>query len=151
MTEAVEHQSEQPTPEVQDPQAVKKDTIDNRIFEVVEHMPEFTDGGMSALMEYLGKNIKYPDAAMKKSTQGRVTVQFVVEKDGSISNVKILRGVEPELDKEAIRVISDMPKWKPGMQRGQAVNVKYTVPIMFRLQEPEKSPAVQNATVTPTK
>ena len=68
-------------------------------------MPEFPDGGMSALMEYLSKNIKYPEAAMKKGTQGRATVQFVVEKDGSITNVKILRGIDPELNKEAVRVI----------------------------------------------
>lgn len=114
-------------------------TPDNPIFEVVEHMPEFTGGGMSALMEYLSKNIKYPEAAMKKGTQGRVTVQFVVEKDGSITNVKILRGIDPELDKEAIRVISAMPKWKPGTQRGEAVRVRFTVPVMFRLTE-DKTP-----------
>ena len=107
----------------------------NGIFEVVEHMPEFPDGGMSALMEYLKKNIKYPEAAMKKGTQGRVTVQFVVEKDGSIANAKVLRGVDPELDKEAVRVVSVMPKWKPGTQKGEAVRVKYTVPVMFRLTE----------------
>ena len=118
---------------------VDKDTLDNPIFEVVEHMPEFTGGGMSALMEYLSKNIKYPEAAMKKGTQGRVTVQFVVEKDGSITNVKILRGIDPELDKEAIRVISAMPKWKPGTQRGEAVRVRFTVPVMFRLTE-DKTP-----------
>lgn len=98
-------------------------------------MPEFPDGGMSALMEYLSKNIKYPEAAMKKGTQGRATVQFVVEKDGSITNVKILRGIDPELNKEAVRVISAMPKWKPGTQKGEAVRVKYTVPVMFRLTE----------------
>ena len=83
-----------------------KDTLDNPIFEVVEHMPEFPDGGMSALMEYLSKNIKYPEAAMKKGTQGRATVQFVVEKDGSITNVKILRGIVPELNNVGVRVIS---------------------------------------------
>ena len=110
-------------------------TPDNPIFEVVEHMPEFPDGGMSALMEYLKKNIKYPEAAMKKGTQGRVTVHFVVEKDGSITNAKVLRGVDPELDKEAVRVVSVMPKWKPGTQKGEAVRVKYTVPVMFRLTE----------------
>ena len=154
--EAVDPKTEQPAPEVQDPQAapqpeqdtkavtykgkvVDKDTLDNPIFEVVEHMPEFTGGGMSALMEYLSKNIKYPEAAMKKGTQGRVTVQFVVEKDGSITNVKILRGIDPELDKEAIRVISAMPKWKPGTQRGEAVRVRFTVPVMFRLTE-DKTP-----------
>ena len=110
-------------------------TPDNPIFEVVEHMPEFTGGGMPALMEYLSKNIKYPEAAMKKGIQGRGIVQFVVEKDGSITNVKILRGVDPELDKEAVRVVSAMPKWKPGTQKGEAVRVKYTVPVMFRLTE----------------
>lgn len=72
---------------------------------------------------------------MKKGTQGRVTVQFVVEKDGSIANAKVLRGVDPELDKEAVRVVSVMPKWKPGTQKGEAVRVKYTVPVMFRLTE----------------
>lgn len=125
-------------------------TPDNPIFEVVEDMPEFPGGGMPALMEYLSKNIKYPKAAQKNGTQGRVTVQFVVEKDGSISNVKTLRGVDQELDKEAIRVISTMPKWKPGTQRGEAVRVKFTVPIAFRLPKPEKSPATQNTTVSPT-
>ena len=150
--EAVDSQIEQPAPGVQALQAVPqreqdtkavaykekaadKDTLDNPIFEVVEQMPEFPDGGMPALIEYFGKNIKYPEAAMKKGTQGRVTVQFVVEKDGSIANAKVLRGIDPELDKEAVRVISMMPKWKPGMQKGQAVNVKYTVPVMFRLTE----------------
>ena len=103
------------------------------IFEVVEQMPEFPNGGMAGLMQYLSQNIRYPEAAKKASTQGRVTVQFVVEKDGSISNVSILRGVEPDLDKEAVRVISEMPKWKPAMQRGETVRVRYTVPVMFRL------------------
>ena len=122
-------------------------TPDNPIFEVVEHMPEFTGGGMPALMEYLSKNIKYPEAAMKKGIQGRGIVQFVVEKDGSITNVKILRGVDPELDKEAVRVVSAMPKWKPGTQRGEAVRVRFTVPVMFRLTEdkiPVKYAPIEN-------
>lgn len=122
-------------------------TPDNPIFEVVEHMPEFTGGGMPALMEYLSKNIKYPEAAMKKGIQGRGIVQFVVEKDGSITNVKILRGVDPELDKEAVRVVSAMPKWKPGTQRGEAVRVRFTVPVMFRLTEdkiPVKHAPIEN-------
>lgn len=122
-------------------------TPDNPIFEVVEHMPEFTGGGMPALMEYLSKNIKYPEAAMKKGIQGRGIVQFVVEKDGSIINVKILRGVDPELDKEAVRVVSAMPKWKPGTQRGEAVRVRFTVPVMFRLTEdkiPVKYAPIEN-------
>lgn len=103
------------------------------VYEVVEKMPKFPDGGMSGLMKYLSANIRYPEAAHKAGTQGRVTVQFVVGKDGSIGNVGILRGVDPNLDAEAIRVISSMPKWKPGTQKGEPVNVRYTVPVMFRL------------------
>ncbi len=103
------------------------------VYEVVEKMPEFPDGGMPGLMKYLSANIRYPEAAHKAGTQGRVTVQFVVGKDGSIGNVSILRGVDPALDAEAIRVISGMPKWKPGTQKGEPVNVRYTVPVMFRL------------------
>lgn len=113
------------------PAVAPKDTAD--IFEVVEQMPEFPNGGMAGLMQYFSQNIRYPEAAKKAGTQGRVTVQFVVEKDGSISNVSILRGVKPDLDKEAVRVISEMPKWKPAMQRGETVRVRYTVPVMFRL------------------
>ena len=107
----------------------------NPVFEVVEIMPEFPDGGMSGLMQFLSKNIQYPINAQKNHTQGRVTVQFVVNKDASISEPKIIRGVDPDLDGEAIRVISLMPKWKPGMQKGQPVRVKYTVPVMFRLSD----------------
>lgn len=106
---------------------------DEDVFEVVENMPEFPDGGMSGLMKFLSANIHYPEAAHKAGTQGRVTVQFVVGKDGSINNVKVIRGVDPALDTEAIRVISSMPKWKPGTQKGEPVNVRYTVPVMFRL------------------
>ena len=108
---------------------------DNPVFEVVEQMPEFPDGGMSGLMQFLSKNIQYPINAQKNHTQGRVTVQFVVDKDGSISEPGIIRGVDPDLDGEAIRVISLMPKWKPGMQKGQPVRVRYTVPVMFRLSD----------------
>lgn len=110
-----------------------RNSPDKDVFEVVENMPEFPDGGMPGLMKYLSTNIRYPEAAHKAGTQGRVTVQFVVGKDGSIGNVSILRGVDPALDAEAIRVISGMPKWKPGTQKGEPVNVKYTVPVMFRL------------------
>lgn len=106
---------------------------DEEVFEVVEKMPRFPNGGMPGLMQYLGKNIRYPEAAHKAGTQGRVTVQFVVAKDGSIGNVSVLRGVDPALDAEAIRVISSMPNWEPGMQKGKPVNVKFTVPVMFRL------------------
>lgn len=112
---------------------IKPNVTDADVYEVVENMPKFPDGGMSGLMKYLSANIRYPEAAHKAGTQGRVTVQFVVGKDGSIGNVSILRGVDPALDAEAIRVISGMPKWKPGTQKGEPVNVKYTVPVMFRL------------------
>lgn len=103
------------------------------IFQVVEQMPEFP-GGMSALMQYLGKNIKYPTIAQENGVQGRVIVQFVVNRDGSIVDPVVVRSVDPYLDKEAIRVIKTMPKWKPGQQRGKAVRVKYTVPVTFKLQ-----------------
>ena len=117
------------------PVAVEEEEPEEQtIFEVVEQMPEFPNGGMAGLMQYLSKNIKYPTIAQENGTQGRVTVQFVVNRDGSIVDAKVLRGVDPYLDKEAIRVISSMPKWKPGMQRGKAVRVKYTVPVIFRLQ-----------------
>lgn len=117
------------------PVAVEEEEPEEQtIFEVVEQMPEFPNGGMAGLMQYLSKNIKYPTIAQENGTQGRVTVQFVVNRNGSIVDAKVLRGVDPYLDKEAIRVISSMPKWKPGMQRGKAVRVKYTVPVMFRLQ-----------------
>ena len=105
------------------------------IFQVVEEMPEFP-GGMGEAMKFLAKNIKYPVAAQQAKIEGRVIVQFVVERDGSISDVHTLRGVNPDLNAEAIRVVSLMPKWKPGKQRGKAVAVKYTMPIMFRLQSP---------------
>lgn len=104
------------------------------IFTVVEQMPEFPDGGIAGLMQFLSKNIKYPTIAQENGVQGRVSVQFVVNKDGSIVDATVLRGVDPYLDKEALRVIGTMPKWKPGMQRGKPVRVKYTVPVMFRLQ-----------------
>ena len=106
------------------------------IFQVVEEMPEFP-GGMGEAMKFLAKNIKYPISAQQAKIEGRVIVQFVVERDGSVSDVKVMRGVSPELDAEAIRVVSMMPKWIPGKQRGKAVAVKYTMPIMFRLQTPE--------------
>ena len=117
------------------PVAVEEEEPEEQtIFEVVEQMPEFPDGGMAGLMQYLSKNIKYPTIAQENGTQGRVTVLFVVNKDGSIVDAIVLRGVDPYLDKEALRVIGTMPKWKPGMQRGKPVRVKYTVPVMFRLQ-----------------
>ena len=115
---------------------VKETPQEKVIFQVVEEMPEFP-GGMAEAMKFLAKNIKYPVAAQEAKIEGRVIVQFVIERDGSVSDVKVMRGVNSELDAEAIRVVSMMPKWIPGKQRGKAVAVKYTMPIMFRLQTPE--------------
>ena len=104
------------------------------IFMVVETMPEFP-GGQQALFKYLGENVKYPVIAQENGIQGRVICQFVVNKDGSIVEAVVVRSSgEPSLDKEALRVINSMPKWKPGKQRGKPVRVKYTVPVNFRLQ-----------------
>ena len=103
------------------------------IFMVVEEMPEFP-GGMAECLKFLAKNIKYPTIAQENGVQGRVIVQFVVNKDGTIVDPVVVRSVDPYLDKEALRVIKAMPKWKPGKQRGKAVRVKYTVPVTFRLQ-----------------
>ncbi len=103
------------------------------VFFIVEDMPEFP-GGEMALRAYIANSIKYPVIAQENGIQGKVYVTFVVGKDGSVSNATIARGVDPSLDKEAIRVINTLPKWKPGKQRGKAVNVSYTVPINFVLQ-----------------
>ncbi|MGM9825533.1 MAG: energy transducer TonB [Paludibacteraceae bacterium] len=104
------------------------------VFVVVETMPEFP-GGQQALFKYLSENVKYPVIAQENGIQGRVICQFVVNKDGSIVDVEVVRsGGDASLDKEAVRVIKSMPKWKPGKQRGKAVRVKYTVPVNFRLQ-----------------
>jgi protein TonB len=100
---------------------------------VVEEMPEFP-GGVTALRKYLAESVKYPVIAQENGIQGKVYVNFVVNKDGSVSNAKIARGVDPSLDQEALRVVSTLPKWKPGKQRGQPVRVSYTVPINFQLQ-----------------
>lgn len=106
--------------------------VDDAPFMVVEDMPEFP-GGTNALLEYLKKNIKYPAICRENNIQGRVLVQFIVNKDGSIVDCEVVKPVNPSLDKEALRVISGMPKWKPGSQRGKPVRVKYTVPVNFRL------------------
>ena len=110
-----------------------KPEVENKVFDVVEQMPSFP-GGMQALMEYLGNNVKYPVVAQENGVQGRVVVSFVVERDGSITDVKVVRSVDPSLDKEAVRVVKSMPRWIPGKQNGQAVRVKYNVPVAFRLQ-----------------
>ena len=104
-----------------------------KVFDVVEQMPSFP-GGPSALMEWLSNNVKYPVVAQENGVQGRVVVSFVVERDGSITDVKVVRGVDPSLDREASRVVRAMPRWIPGKQNGSAVRVKYNVPVAFRLQ-----------------
>ena len=105
----------------------------NKVFDVVEQMPRYP-GGDAALMSFLGSNIHYPPVAEENGIQGRVVCTFVVERDGSISDVKVAKSVDPSLDKEALRVVRSMPRWNPGKQNGKAVRVKYTVPITFRLQ-----------------
>ena len=112
---------------------VEEPEKEEEIFQVVENMPEFP-GGMAELMKYLQKNIKYPTISQENGVQGRVIVQFVVNRDGSIVDPVVLRSVDPYLDKEALRVVSTMPKWKPGEQRGKPVRVKFTLPVQFRLQ-----------------
>lgn len=107
---------------------------DEVIFVVVETMPEFP-GGAQAMYKYLGENIKYPVIAQENGIQGRVICQFTVNKDGSLVDIEVVRsGGDASLDKEAVRVIKSMPKWKPGKQRGKAVRVKYTIPVNFKLQ-----------------
>lgn len=115
------------------PEPPKQEAEQNKVFDVVEQQPQFP-GGMGALNQWLGSNIKYPAMAAENGIEGRVTVQFVVERDGSVSGVHVVRGVDPSLDKEATRVVAQMPKWIPGKQNGSAVRVKYTVPVTFRLQ-----------------
>jgi protein TonB len=105
----------------------------NVVFQVVETMPSFP-GGDAALFKFLSDNVKYPVIAQENGIQGRVICQFVVNRDGSIVDVEVVRPVDPSLDKEAIRVIKSMPNWSPGKQRGKAVRVKYTLPVNFRLQ-----------------
>ena len=105
----------------------------DKIFDVVEQMPEYP-GGMQAMMEFLKQNIKYPEDAQKQKVEGRVIALFVVETDGSISNIEVVKHAFPSLDAEAERVIQAMPKWKPGKQKGQPVRVKFTVPVIFRLK-----------------
>lgn len=114
------------------PEVVEEDVVEQEIFQIVEEMPAYP-GGERALLEYVAKNIKYPQIARETGIQGRVFVGFVVEPDGSVSNVKILRGIGGGCDEEAMRVIKSLPKWKPGKQRGKAVRVSYQIPVVFKL------------------
>ncbi len=104
------------------------------VYQIVEQMPEFP-GGVAELFHYISKNIHYPQKAREKGIQGRVFIGFIVEKDGSVSNVRNLRGIDSELDAEAIRVVESMPKWKPGKHNGEFVRVSYQIPILFKLED----------------
>lgn len=115
------------------PPKPKHEEVTEEIFVVVEEQPEFP-GGNAAMMKFLSDNIRYPVIAQENGIQGRVICNFVVERDGSITDVQVVRGQDPSLDREAIRVIQQMPKWKPGKQRGSAVRVRFTLPVVFRLQ-----------------
>ena len=112
---------------------VEEEITEQHIFEIVETMPEFP-GGTSSMMNFLSNNINYPVIAQENGIQGRVTCSFVVNIDGSIVDIQVVRGIDPSLDKEAMRVISTMPRWTPGMQRGKPVRVRYNLPVTFRLQ-----------------
>ena len=115
------------------PPPAPKPEVSNKVFDVVEEMPHFP-GGAAALQAFLSSNTKYPVVAQENGVQGRVIVSFVVERDGSITDVKVVRSVDPSLDREASRVVKSMPRWSPGKQNGSTVRVKYTVPVVFRLQ-----------------
>lgn len=110
-----------------------KDLVEGDVYDMVEEQPMFP-GGPKELMNYLAKNLRYPVKAQEAGQQGRVICQFVITKEGKVANVKVVRGVSPELDAESVRVVEGMPAWTPGKQDGKAVNVRYTLPVTFRLQ-----------------
>jgi protein TonB len=114
-------------------EAEKPKEEETKVFDVVEQMPSFP-GGMGALMQYLSSHIKYPVVAEENGIQGRVICTFIVERDGSITDTRVARSVDPSLDKEAVRVINSMPRWIPGKQNGTACRVKFTLPVTFKLQ-----------------
>lgn len=109
------------------------ENYDDKVFDVVEQMPSFP-GGNGKLSEFLSQNVRYPVVAVENGIEGRVIVRFIVERDGSVSNVEVAKGAEASLDNEAVRVVKMMPKWNPGKHKGQAVRVKFAVPIIFKLQ-----------------
>ena len=117
-------------------QTHKDNTTDDKVYEVCEQMPIF-EGGDAALLEYLRENLKYPDKTKDRGVQGRLVIGFIVEKDGSLTDVKVLRHVDIALDAEALRVVKGMPKWIPGRQNEQRVRVRYNVPVSFRLEPME--------------
>ncbi len=110
----------------------QKVQVTQKVYDVVEEPPSFP-GGAGAMLSWLQNNVKYPTEAVKNKVEGRVVVQFIVEKDGSVSGVQVVRSVDPLLDREAARVVGSMPKWTPGKQKGKPVRVKYTVPIVFKM------------------
>ena len=114
------------------PEIEEEEVVEQEIFQIVEEMPAYP-GGEAKLLDYIQKNVKYPQIAKETGIKGRVFVSFVVEPDGSVSNVKVLRGIGGGCDEEAMRVVKSMPKWKPGKQRGKAVRVSYMLPINFQL------------------
>ena len=120
------------TGEITAESSAPKKVFTGKVYEIVDQMPEYP-GGLTALMNYLRANIRYPEAAQKAGIEGRVIVSFIVEPNGSVSNVKIVRGVDSNLDQEALRVVSEMPNWTPGKQGGNAVRVRYSLPIAFKL------------------
>lgn len=112
--------------------AQNEDAREEPLWDICEEMPEYF-GGMDSLRSYLSHNINYPEEAKEKELSGRVYIQFVIEKDGSVNDVKVMRSVDPLLDNEAVRVVKAMPKWKPGIEKGKPVRVKYVLPIIFKL------------------
>lgn len=130
---------ERETENMQEPPPVKKKESRDEPFVVVENQPEFP-GGTEAMKNFLADNILYPEEAQEKGIQGRVICNFIVRKDGSITDVNVVRGVDPLLDAEAVRVLKSMPAWKPGTQRGQAVDVCFTLPVEFRLEKSNAYP-----------
>ena len=120
--------------DIAQPEPPKHEEVENKVFTTVEQMPSFP-GGDAALMNWLRNNVRYPAVAEENGIQGRVVVSFVVERNGSITDVQVVKSVDPSLDKEASRVVKSMPNWIPGKQNGSAVRVKYNVPVTFRLAQ----------------
>ena len=122
--------------EIMDYVEVEEEVVEEEAipFQLVEEKPSFQGGDANQFSKWVNSRLEYPEIAKENGVQGRVTLQFTVEKDGSVTKVKVLRGVDPSLDKEAVRVVSKSPKWKPGKQRDRAVPVTYTFPVIFQLR-----------------
>ena len=123
-----------PIKDMENPELVRLLLVgEDPVYQIADNMPEFP-GGMAACLQHLARNIKYPTTAQKEGTQGKVIVQMVIEKDGSVDHVSIVRSISPELDAEAARVVKSMPKWKPATVKDKTVRCRYTVPVTFKLQ-----------------